>query len=116
VAALRRSGYNPRARVAADPELAGALDLIASNHFCLEEPGLFNPLLRNLLDHGDWFLLTADFRAYLETQQRVEAIYRDPEAWTRKSILNTAHMGKFSSDRAIREYAERIWGVKPLAR
>jgi len=116
VANLRRFGYDPRARVAADGELAGVLDLIASNHFCLEEPGLFNPLLKNLLDHGDWFLLTADFRSYLEAQQRVERLYRDPEEWTRRSILNTANMGKFSSDRAIREYAERIWGVRPLAR
>ena len=70
--------------------------------------------MRGLLDYGDTYMLLADFDAYVSCQQRVSAAYRDPEDWTRMSILNVARMGRFSSDRTIREYARDIWGVKPM--
>lgn len=114
VARLRKGGYSPYAQLQQDPELAAVIDLLATDTFCPEQPGLFKPILQTLLDHGDWFLVLADFRAYMEAQERVNALYRDEEAWTKKSILNTANMGKFSSDRSVREYAEKIWGVKSL--
>ena len=107
-------GHEPRSIVLQDPELAAVLRLLESDHFNQGEHGLFRPILDSLLEHGDWFMVLADFQAYLQTQKAVETLYRDPEEWTRRSILNTARMGKFSSDRAIGEYARRIWDVKPL--
>jgi starch phosphorylase len=79
-------------------------------------PHLFRPLVDSLLEHGDWYMLLADFRDYVDTQRRVDRLFDDPDAWTRTSILNTANMGKFSSDRSVREYAERIWNAPPLGR
>ncbi|MEO5364905.1 MAG: glycogen/starch/alpha-glucan phosphorylase [Magnetococcus sp. WYHC-3] len=116
VAALRHGGHQPAQVVAGDAELRRVLDLVAHNHFAPDMPGLFQPLLDNLLVHGDYFLVLADFRAYLQAQADVDRVYRDRAAWLRRSILNTANMGKFSSDRALREYAERIWQVQPLSR
>ncbi|HET6363647.1 MAG TPA: glycogen/starch/alpha-glucan phosphorylase, partial [Nitrospirota bacterium] len=77
------------------------------------DANLFGPLVDNLL-RQDPFLVLADYQAYVECQERVSALWRDPQAWTRKSILNVARMGKFSSDRSIREYCDKIWEVKPL--
>ena len=74
------------------------------------------PILEALLRDGDYFLVLADFRSYVDTQDRVDELFNDPEAWIRKAILNTAHMGKFSSDRAVLEYAREIWGVPPLGK
>jgi starch phosphorylase len=111
---LRRSGYDPRTYADKDPELSRALADIGSGRFCPEEPGLFSPLTDALLNWGDYYLLCADYRSYVDTQGRVGDLYRDYEKWTATSILNVARMGKFSSDRAILEYAKNIWNVEPL--
>jgi len=109
----KRAGYDPRARVEASPELKAVLDLIASGFFSPEQPELFRPLVDSILG-DDEYMLAADFDSYLETQNRVSELYGDPVAWTRMSILNVARMGKFSSDRTIREYCKEIWGVQPV--
>ncbi len=82
--------------------------------FCPGEPGLFQPLGDRLLRDGDPYLVLPDYRSYVECQERVSLAYRDWRQWTRMSILNTANMGKLSSDRSIREYAEEIWHVDPI--
>ncbi|NJD20946.1 MAG: glycogen/starch/alpha-glucan phosphorylase [Gemmatimonadetes bacterium] len=107
------SGYRPGAHVDADPELRAVLDLVASGTFSPSDHGLFVPLVNSLLYH-DPFMLLADYRSYVECQERVAAAYRDPDEWTRMSILNVARIGGFSSDRSIREYCERIWKVEPV--
>jgi starch phosphorylase len=112
VEALRQSGYHPREYYERDPELRRALDLIRDGAFAPEQPGLFQPLLESLLDHGDTYLVLADFAAYLACQERVAALYQDHDAWTRKAILNVAGAGRFSSDRVIRQYGREIWGVE----
>jgi starch phosphorylase len=114
VAALKAGGYRPRDWYERDAELREALDLIASGAFAGGDSGLFKPLVDHLLERDDYLLL-ADYRAYLDAQAEVDRAFRDPARWTRQSILNVARAGKFSSDRAIREYAERIWDVKPVA-
>ncbi|HEX2574294.1 MAG TPA: glycogen/starch/alpha-glucan phosphorylase [Polyangia bacterium] len=113
VQALRDQGYRPREYVDRDPELKSVLDLISSGFFSPEQPDLFRPLVQALLD-TDPYMLLADFRAYVECQEAVSQAYRDPERWTRMSILNIAKMGRFSSDRTIREYAREIWKVDPV--
>ncbi len=113
VQALWRAGYHPSAHADADAELRAVLDLIASGAFSPSDPGLFLPLVNSLLYH-DPFMLLADYRSYIECQERVSAAYRDPEEWTRMSILNVARIGGFSSDRSIREYCEKIWHVEPV--
>ncbi len=113
--ALRAGGYDPRSYYDGDAELRRTLDSISRGDFSPEEPGLFAPIVESLLQKGDYYLLLADYRAYVDTQETVGALFLDRDAWTRRSILNTARMGKFSSDRSVREYAERIWGLKPLS-
>jgi starch phosphorylase len=97
-----------------DEDLRRALDLIRDGAFSQGDRDLFAPLVDALLHGGDRYLLLADYRSYLESQDRVSATYREPESWTRKSILNTAGMGYFSSDRTIREYADDVWSVEPV--
>ncbi|MDP2833141.1 MAG: glycogen/starch/alpha-glucan phosphorylase [Pseudomonadota bacterium] len=113
VQARLNSGYQPWPVVEGDPELRQALDLIDSGLFSHGDRQLFAPLTGKLRGH-DPFLVCADYRAYLECQDRVAAQYRDPEQWTRMSILNVARISRFSSDRAIREYAEEIWKVQTM--
>jgi glycogen phosphorylase len=113
VAARRQQGYDPRAVLAADPELADLLSVIGDGAYCHREPGLFAPLLATLTQH-DPYLVLADFRAYVTAQEAAARVWQDPTAWTRASILNAAGMGQFSSDRSIREYAEQIWNVTPV--
>jgi glycogen phosphorylase len=112
---LKNDGYNPRSWYENDPELRSAVDLICSGHFSPNQPDLFLPIVADLLDQGDRYLVLADYRTYIETQETVGRIFQDTEEWNRRSILNTAGMGKFSSDRAVREYASRIWNVLPAS-
>jgi starch phosphorylase len=110
---LRTRGYNPRERYEQNAGLREVLDFIACGALAPSEPELFRPLIDNLLWH-DPFLVLADYQAYVECQRQVSALWHDQEQWTHKSILNTARMGKFSSDRSICEYCAQVWKVKPV--
>jgi starch phosphorylase len=114
VAALYAKGYNPWDHYHANAELRQALDMIGSGFFSPDAHDRFRPIVDTLTKHGDHYLLLADYASYIAAQERVDALYRDTNEWTRRAVLNVANMGKFSSDRAIREYAERIWDVKPV--
>jgi starch phosphorylase len=94
-------------------ELRETLDLIAGGFFSNGDSERYRPLVESLLNHDDYMLL-ADYQAYVDCQQRVSDAYRDQDNWTRMSILNTARVGRFSSDRSIREYCRNIWNAKPL--
>ncbi|MDA8242224.1 MAG: glycogen/starch/alpha-glucan phosphorylase [Nitrospiraceae bacterium] len=107
------SGYSPSAIYASNQLLREVIELIRGGHFSPKEPALFRPLVDTLMDH-DEYLLFADFQSYIDCQDEVGKAYRDKGRWTRMSILNTARMGKFSSDRAIREYCDDIWKAKPV--
>jgi len=111
VVARRASGYNPWEVCDAAPELQRALVMIASNYFSPDEPDRFRAIVDTLTTGGDHFMLLADYRSYVECQERVDALYRDREEWARRAILNVAGMGTFSSDRTTLEYAEKVWGV-----
>jgi starch phosphorylase len=106
-------GYDPRAFYEADPVLRKVINLIAGGHFSRGYRSLFQPLVDNLLGRDDYLLL-ADFQAYLDCQDRVSAAYLDKNKWTEMSILNVARMGKFSSDRSIRDYCRMIWQATPI--
>lgn len=107
---LRENGsYDPAGVVAGDGEIRKALDLVFSNFFNQEEPGLFEPFRHMLFERKDYYLNLADLRAYAEAHARIDRDYRDQDLWTRKAILNVARCGKFSSDRTIREYNDEIW-------
>jgi glycogen phosphorylase len=93
--------------------LRAVVDWVGSDYFTPDEPGALAPLRRSLLDGGDPFLVLADFRAYCECQAKVDAAYRDRRRWAKMAILNTARMGKFSSDRTIAEYNRDIWHLTP---
>ncbi|MFN0054566.1 MAG: glycogen/starch/alpha-glucan phosphorylase [Planctomycetales bacterium] len=108
-----RGWYSPQWHYDHEPETRQALDLIFSDHFSRNEPGLFAPLREALLEQGDYYMHLADLTAYAQAQQQVSAEYADPEGWTRKGILNLAASGRFSSDRTIAEYAQDIWRVAP---
>ncbi|MBI3993846.1 MAG: glycogen/starch/alpha-glucan phosphorylase [Candidatus Lambdaproteobacteria bacterium] len=105
-------GYHPREFYESNPELRAILDSIAADEFSRGEPGLFRPLVDSLLG-GDPFLVLGDFASYRDCQRRVGQAYADPAAWSRMSILNVAHMGRFSSDLTISAYANEIWNVSP---
>ena len=109
-----RPSYVSKDVYLANPEIRMALDMIRSNVFSLLEPGLFEPILRSLLDHNDHYMLLADLKSYCEAQDRVDAAYRDAALWNRMSLVNIARSGRFSSDRAVLEYAEKIWHIKPV--
>jgi glycogen phosphorylase len=108
-----RSWYSPYWHYDNEPETRAALNLISSNHFSRNEPGVFSPLCDLLLTHGDYYLHLADLRSYLEADKQLVELYRDPGAWARKAVLNVAGSGKFSSDRTIAQYATEIWKVEP---
>jgi starch phosphorylase len=108
-----RGWYSPQWHYANEPETRAALDLIFSDYFSRTEPGVFSPLRDTLLTYGDRFMHLADLASYVAADQKLLALYRDPDAWTRMAILNVASSGKFSSDRTISEYAADIWNAKP---
>jgi starch phosphorylase len=108
----KAGGYRPREIYDANPELRATIDLIASGAFATGDRDLFRPLVDPLLTSDD-YMLFADFQAYVDCQARVSEAYRNREAWTRMSILNTARVGRFSSDRSIRDYCRQIWNVEP---
>jgi glycogen phosphorylase len=112
VVALKQNGYDPRAVIEADSELAAVLEMIADGTFSKGDTGLFKPILESLYNH-DGYLVLADFRSYLDAQDDLEQAFADTERWTRSSIINVARSGFFSSDRAIHEYAREIWDVVP---
>jgi starch phosphorylase len=109
----KREGYRPRALYEANAPLREVLDALSSGEFSHGDRGLFEPLVNSLLTNDDYMLL-ADYQAYIDCQDRVSAAYRDQDAWTRMSILNVARMGKFSSDRSIRDYCADIWKTWPV--
>jgi starch phosphorylase len=110
--AKSRGFYTPRWHYDNDPETRTALDLIESNHFSRNEPGVFAPILDSLLGKGDHYLHLADLKSYGEAHARLGELYQDQDGWTRKVILNIAASGKFSSDRTIADYAKEIWQVE----
>jgi starch phosphorylase len=109
----RSSGYHPRDYYDSDPQLRGAIDLINSGHFSHGDANLFKPMVDSLMKY-DPYMLFADYQSYISCQDQVSNAYKERGDWTRMSILNTARMGKFSSDRAIREYCSKIWNAKPV--
>ncbi|MBI5659560.1 MAG: glycogen/starch/alpha-glucan phosphorylase [Nitrosomonadales bacterium] len=114
VARVKAEGYQPWDRYHANIELREALDMIGSGFFSPGEPERFKPIVDSLLQHGDHYLLLADYASYAACQKEVEQSYLDQERWVKKAILNVANMGKFSSDRTIMQYAGQIWDTKPV--
>jgi starch phosphorylase len=110
---LSRTGYRPGEHYEQNAGLRAVLDFIGSGALSPTEPGLFRPLVDNLLWH-DPFLVLADYQSYIDCQSKVSELWRNQEEWTRKTILNTARMGKFSSDRSIRDYCDLVWKVRPI--
>ena len=109
---LKNQGYNPQDYINNDDELRASLELISSKHFN-ENPNIFSPLVDSI-KYWDEFLVCADFRSYVDCQNYASNLYKDQDRWTKMSILNTARIGKFSSDRAIQEYCDEIWKIDPV--
>jgi starch phosphorylase len=106
-----RQHYDPNSIIAADEGFSRVMTLLESGHFNLFEPGIFDPVISSIRSRDDAWMTAADFRGYVDAQQRVSAAYQDTEAWTRMSIFNTAASGRFSSDRTIADYSREIWGL-----
>jgi len=116
VEALRASGYNPFDYYNSDPLLKASLDLLLSDEFTPGQPGKLRATFDSLLDGGDPYLCLADFSSYVKAHEDMDAQYRVQEGWARKAILNTALVGKFSSDRSIRDYVNNIWKLEAVKR
>ena len=114
VYAKKAEGYHPKEFYDSNAELKQVIDELGSGRFSRGDASLFKPILDTFLYRDDPYMLMADYASYIECQDRISKAYLDPDHWTRMSILNTARMGKFSSDRAIREYCEDIWNTKPV--
>lgn len=111
--ALRNSGgYRPREFYERDPQLRGVIEAIRRNEFLPDQPDLFAEIVYALLEGGDYYFHLADFRPYVDKQMEVSRVFRDPEDWSRRVILNVARLGRFSSDRTVKEYAQEIWGLR----
>lgn len=111
---LQANGYNPWDYYNSNEELKSVIDWLRSDYFTPGESGAFDPLCKSLLDWGDPFLVLADYADYVRAQEDVDKAFRDKSRWAKMAIMNTACMGKFSSDRTIREYAEQIWHLDPV--
>jgi starch phosphorylase len=113
-AARRTRGYYPIELVRHNAELAEVLRQVRDGLFSPDEPRRFAPVVDALTADGEHFLCLADYQDYVDAQARADVLYRDPDAWSRRAVINACSMGWFSSDRAVREYAERIWGAGPI--
>lgn len=113
VVSLKQNGYNPKEYYEKISMLKRVVDLIANNYFNRNEPGIFQPIIDSLMN-VDYYCLFADYESYIQTQEKVSELFLNKKEWTKKSILNVARMGKFSSDRSIEEYSKKIWGIKPI--
>jgi starch phosphorylase len=109
---MRRTGYDATKFYNENAELKQALDQINSGYFSPNQPDLFQPVVNALLEENDYFMVLADYERYIKKQEEVEKIYQQPDIWWKRAILNTARMGKFSSDRTIMEYTNKIWGAR----
>ncbi|MBF0354107.1 MAG: glycogen/starch/alpha-glucan phosphorylase [Alphaproteobacteria bacterium] len=110
-----RTVYDPQAIIEADPDLACVMELLESGHFSRFEKGLFDSIIGAIRSPHDPWLVAADFRTYVEAQEKAATTYRDQDKWTRMSILNTAYSGKFSTDRTMEEYNAGIWKLTPVS-
>jgi glycogen phosphorylase len=114
VTAQRARGYSPSDYARANPDLAKTLDMIDAGFFTPSNIADGKPIVERLLGEGEPYFVLADFAAYAEAQAAVDELYLQPDEWSRKAVLNSLNMGTFSSDRSIREYAQRIWRIKPV--
>ncbi len=113
VVKLKANNYNPREYYEKNKNLKQVVDMIATNYFNPKEPGIFDDMIRGLMN-VDYYCLFADYQSYIDAQDKVSELYLDQKKWTQKSIYNVARVGKFSSDRSVKEYAQNIWKVKPV--
>lgn len=113
VVKLKENGYNPLEYYEGNKELKKIIDMISSNYFNASEPGIFQPIIEKLLN-DDYYCLFADYQSYIDAQDKVSELYMNTNEWTKKTVLNVARIAKFSSDRSIKEYAEKIWKVEPV--
>jgi starch phosphorylase len=111
---LRQSGYNSAAIYESDPEIKQSLDMIRTGYFSPGQPDLFVPIFDSLVQHGDRFMVLADYADYVRAQAEIDIAYRDRLAWTRKAILNIARIGRFSVDRLVGQYASEVWATAPV--
>ncbi|MEM7591571.1 MAG: glycogen/starch/alpha-glucan phosphorylase, partial [Cyanobacteria bacterium P01_A01_bin.83] len=110
---MKADGYDPMSYYNANEELKAVIDRVAHGDFSHGDTKLFKPIVDSLL-YDDPYMLLADYQAYIDCQDRVSQTYKDQDKWTKMSILNSARMGKFSSDRTIKEYCEQIWDIQPV--
>jgi starch phosphorylase len=110
----RRSRYNPQAIIEADEDFTRVMDLIESGHFNPLEKGVFDSIAQSIREPADLWMTAADFRSFVDAQQRAERAYQDQDLWTKMSILNTASSGRFSTDRTVRDYNDDIWKLDPI--
>ena len=113
VVKLKENGYNPLEYYESNKDLKKIIDMIGDNYFNAGEPGIFQPIVEKLLT-DDYYCLLADYQSYIDTQDKVSKLYNNTSEWNKKAILNVARVAKFSSDRSIKEYAEKIWKVEPV--
>ena len=113
VKALYRDGYSSWDYYAKDPELKAILDWLETDYFTPGKPGELAAIKRSLLEGGDHYLVLADFASYVAAQQKIDTWYRDKAGWAKKALLNTASVRKFTSDRSIEDYVERVWKLTP---